>query len=148
MSNSYGSGILPEAYDWRKRCAEEVMRHKAAEEMLLLRQELERFESSNKHAAEKGALAQEASAGTPTMSENAQTECPDPIPFGDPVNHPPHYLSHPSGVECITITEHMSFLRGNAMKYLWRADHKGGLADLKKAQWYITREIQNLEGGK
>lgn len=36
----------------------------------------------------------------------------------DFVNHPPHNTSHPSGVECIEITEHMSFLMGNAMKYL------------------------------
>ncbi len=60
----------------------------------------------------------------------------------DPVNHPPHYTSHPSGVECIAITEHMTFLMGNAMKYLWRADLKGGLEDLEKAAWYIQREIE------
>lgn len=61
------------------------------------------------------------------------------------VNHPPHYGSHPSGVECITITEHMSFNVGNAMKYLWRADHKNGIEDLKKAEWYVRREIERLE---
>lgn len=61
------------------------------------------------------------------------------------VNHPKHYTSHPSGVECITVTEHMNFNIGNAVKYLWRSDHKNGLEDLKKAQWYITREIQRLE---
>jgi hypothetical protein len=59
----------------------------------------------------------------------------------DVVNHPPHYTSHPSGIECIQITEHMSFLIGNAMKYLWRADLKNGVEDLKKASWYIQREI-------
>lgn len=64
----------------------------------------------------------------------------------DPVNHPSHYTEHPSGVECITVTEHMSFLRGNAMKYLWRAGSKGNeLEDLKKARWYLDREISNLE---
>ena len=42
----------------------------------------------------------------------------------DPVHHPSHYTDHPSGVECLTITEHMSFLRGNAIKYLWRAGKK------------------------
>jgi hypothetical protein len=66
-------------------------------------------------------------------------------PVGDPVDHPKHYRSHPSGVECIAITEHMSFLRGNAIKYLWRADHKNGLEDLRKARWYLQREIANLE---
>lgn len=66
------------------------------------------------------------------------------------VNHPSHYTSHPSGVECIDITEHMSFLRGNAMKYLWRAGQKGEdiaktIEDLQKARWYLDREITNLE---
>ena len=58
------------------------------------------------------------------------------------VDHPPHYNAHPSGVECIQIVEHMSFNVGNAVKYLWRADEKGApLEDLKKAAWYINREI-------
>lgn len=59
----------------------------------------------------------------------------------DPVNHPPHYTQHPSGVECIVVTEHMNFCIGNAVKYLWRADLKNGLEDLEKAEWYIRREI-------
>jgi hypothetical protein len=60
----------------------------------------------------------------------------------DPVNHPKHYTSHPSGIECIQITEHMSFNVGNAIKYLWRADEKGApIQDLEKAKWYIEREI-------
>lgn len=63
----------------------------------------------------------------------------------DLVNHPPHYTSHPSGVECIQITEHMSFLMGNAMKYLWRADLKNGVEDLKKAIWYLNRELEKRE---
>ncbi len=60
----------------------------------------------------------------------------------DPVNHPAHYTTHPSGVECIVVTEHMNFCLGNAMKYIWRADEKGSdIEDLKKASWYIDREI-------
>lgn len=59
----------------------------------------------------------------------------------DAVNHPPHYNQHPSGVECITIAEHMGFNLGNAFKYIWRADLKGGIEDLKKAKWYLEREI-------
>ena len=59
------------------------------------------------------------------------------------VHHPPHYTSHPSGVECIQVTEHMGFNLGNAMKYIWRADEKGAaLQDLEKAAWYIQPEIQ------
>jgi hypothetical protein len=64
----------------------------------------------------------------------------------DPVNHPAHYVSHPSGIECIQITEHMGFNLGNAIKYLWRADLKAdALEDLRKAIWYIDREIQKRE---
>jgi len=74
--------------------------------------------------------------------------CPYDKSFGkgDKVNHPPHYLMHPSGVECITVTEHFNFCLGNAIKYIWRANEKGNrLEDLKKARWYIDREIQRLE---
>lgn len=64
----------------------------------------------------------------------------------DLVNHPPHYKAHPSGVECITITEHFNFCLGNAIKYIWRAGEKGAkLVDLKKARWYLDREITRLE---
>lgn len=61
----------------------------------------------------------------------------------DPVNHPPHYTAHPSGVECIQITEHMNFNLGNAVKYIWRADLKAdAIEDLRKAAWYLDREIR------
>lgn len=67
----------------------------------------------------------------------------------DNVNHPPHYTTHKSRIECIQITEHMNFCLGNAIKYLWRADSKGKmLEDLKKASWYVNREIQRLEKQK
>lgn len=60
----------------------------------------------------------------------------------DPVNHPSHYTSHPSGVECITVTRHMNFNLGNVMKYIWRADHKEApLQDLEKALFYLKDEI-------
>lgn len=62
------------------------------------------------------------------------------------VNHPDHYNDHPSGIECIEIVEHMNFCVGNAIKYLWRAGLKGdAIKDLKKAEWYIRREIDRLE---
>jgi len=61
----------------------------------------------------------------------------------DPVNHPKHYTEHPSGIECIQITEHMSFNLGNALKYIWRCDlKKDAVEDLRKAMWYIQREIE------
>ena len=61
----------------------------------------------------------------------------------DVVNHPPHYTQHPSGVECIEITEHFNFNLGNAIKYIWRADDKNDpMTDLRKARFYVDREIQ------
>lgn len=67
----------------------------------------------------------------------------------DLVNHPPHYTKHPSGVECIEITEHMNFCLGNAVKYLWRAaDKDDTIEDLEKAKWYINREIERLQAEK
>lgn len=65
--------------------------------------------------------------------------------MSDPVNHPKHYTQHPSGVECINITEHYNFNIGNAIKYLWRSAFKNGLEDLRKASWYVNREISRLE---
>lgn len=62
----------------------------------------------------------------------------------DPVNHPKHYTSHPSGVECIDITRHMNFNLGNVVKYLWRAVLKNSqpdIQDLQKAAWYLNDEI-------
>ena len=67
----------------------------------------------------------------------------------DMVNHPPHYTSDPSGVECIEVTRHRTFNVGNAIKYLWRAGLKGDesktIEDLKKSVFYINDEIARLE---
>lgn len=64
------------------------------------------------------------------------------------INHPPHYNSSKaecSGckkqIECIDITRHMNFNIGNAFKYLWRYEHKGGVDDLEKALWYLNDEV-------
>jgi len=63
----------------------------------------------------------------------------------DPVNHPAHYTSHPSGVEAIDITRHMNFNLGNAVKYIWRAGLKGdSIEDLQKARFYISDELERL----
>lgn len=73
----------------------------------------------------------------------------------DQVNHPKHYTSDPSGIECIDITRHRNFNIGNAIKYLWRAglkedkDHKlidKQVEDLNKAVWYLVDEIHRLGG--
>lgn len=71
------------------------------------------------------------------------------------VNHPKHYTSDPSGVECIEITKHRDFCIGNAIKYIWRAglkqedgmtDKQKQIEDLEKAIWYINAEIELLKG--
>ena len=71
--------------------------------------------------------------------------------MSDNVNHPPHYLSNPAKclcgkpIECIQVTRHMGFNLGNAMKYIWRAEHKGKtIEDLKKAIWYLRDAIKTL----
>lgn len=73
----------------------------------------------------------------------------------DMVNHPKHYTSDPSGVECIDITRHRNFNVGNAIKYLWRAGLKEDsnksirtkqVEDLQKAVFYINDEIKRLAG--
>ena len=82
------------------------------------------------------------------MAENS-TSSFDPM-----VQHPAHYNSHPSGVECIEIARHYDFNIGNAMKYLWRHGLKNGdglsgkakaIQDLRKAIFYIQDEISQLE---
>jgi hypothetical protein len=63
----------------------------------------------------------------------------------DKINHPTHYKY--LGVECIEMTEHMSFCLGNVVKYVYRCNLKGGVEDLKKARWYLEREIARREQG-
>lgn len=71
--------------------------------------------------------------------------------MSDPVNHPAHYTH--SDIECIDAiraavgSEHhfMSYCQGAAIKYLWRYRHKGGVEDLKKANWYLDRMIQSFD---
>ncbi|GAC1393235.1 MAG: hypothetical protein NVS3B10_00340 [Polyangiales bacterium] len=69
--------------------------------------------------------------------------------MSDAVNHPPHYTAHPSGVEAIVVCEHYGFNVGNAIKYLWRAGIKSAdpIEDLRKAAWYVNREIERLTRG-
>lgn len=65
----------------------------------------------------------------------------------DIVNHPPHYKSD-SGIESIDVIEGfgLNFRLGNTIKYILRHDKKGKpLEDLKKARWYLDREIEKLE---
>lgn len=76
-----------------------------------------------------------------TVEEEAQT---------DNVNHPKHYGQ--GDIECIeyiadflTYDEYIGYLRGNVAKYLHRWRYKNGLEDLKKAQWYLARLVEEVE---
>ena len=67
-------------------------------------------------------------------------------PSRDPVNHPTHYTG--GGIETIDFIEakQLNFCLGNVVKYVARAGHKDNkLEDLKKARWYLDREIENIE---
>lgn len=95
-----------------------------------------RLEAAQKLAAE--------SSGIPKEDANELQ-----MDYGDGINHPPHYCESKAkcreghSIECIDITRHLNFNIGNAIKYLWRCDHKGAaLDDLKKAAWYIDDEIK------
>jgi hypothetical protein len=78
--------------------------------------------------------AKDASASAGSSSKN------------DPVNHPAHYTSHPSGIETIEITRHLSFNLGNSIKYILRSPYKGrAIEDLQKAVWYLNDQIRLLQ---
>lgn len=67
----------------------------------------------------------------------------------DAVNHPSHYTSHPSGIECLQITRHLQFDPGNATKYVWRADLKTGVSgvqDLLKSEFYLEDHLAEFGG--
>ena len=67
----------------------------------------------------------------------------------DTVQRPAHY--NQSGIECIdaiaasmTPVEFQAYLKGNVQKYLWRYQHKNGVEDCRKAQWYLDRLVKEL----
>ena len=70
--------------------------------------------------------------------------------MNDPVNKPSHYNT--GSIECIEAIEasmskeeFKGYLKGNAMKYLWRYRNKNGVEDLKKAQWYHKLLIEKYQ---
>lgn len=73
--------------------------------------------------------------------------------MSDQVNHPQHYGGKDNPYEAIKVIEAwgLNFNIGNTVKYLSRAgkkDPKKKLEDLKKAKWYLEREIEFLEKEK
>ena len=68
------------------------------------------------------------------------------IPKPDPVNHPAHYTS--GGIEVIDFiaAKGLNYNLGNVVKYVSRCGKKAdALEDLKKAAWYLDREIKTRE---
>lgn len=66
------------------------------------------------------------------------------------VDHPAHYGGKENPYEAIKVIEawELGFCLGNTLKYICRCrTSRSGLTDLKKARWYLDREIQNLEAG-
>ena len=80
--------------------------------------------------------------GLKALSPRMQLRVQELVKKIDNVNHPPHYKV--GGIEVIDFIESKKFNYnlGNVIKYVSRADHKGNrLEDLKKARWYLDREI-------
>lgn len=107
----------------------------------VVQDDVAKYEAHKEQLAGEGIPHQKWYPGAVLVKPSGYTEL-----HTDTVNHPAHYLQHPSGIECIAITEHFNFNRGNAIKYIWRADEKGStLENLRKARWYLDREILRLE---
>lgn len=71
------------------------------------------------------------------------TGCDEPA-YANPVTNPHHYTSRT--VECIEVTSQFNFCLGNVIKYVWRCDEKGNpIQDLKKARFYLDKEIERRE---
>ena len=97
-----------------------------------------------KECAEVGNFAMMIADNAKRMQNKIPKE--SPTPGKDLINHPQHYTSHKSGIECIEVTEHFNFCLGNAIKYIWRAESKGKKQEnLEKAIWYLRREIKKEE---
>jgi len=83
----------------------------------------------------------------PHYQQPLQKHRKDMINKAEAVNHPEHYGGSDSTYEAIKVIEawELGFCLGNVIKYISRAGKKGSkLEDLKKAQWYLNREIEKL----
>jgi len=93
-----------------------------------------------------GQLAYEAGVGMAKARMEGQRQIEMFEPKADPVNNPAHYTV--GGIETIDFIEakQLGYNLGNVVKYITRADHKDNkMEDLRKAQWYLTREINSLK---
>jgi hypothetical protein len=90
----------------------------------------------------KGRKAQREPKWETILMQTSNTPITMEEPAADPVNHPAHYKV--GGMETIDFIEakNLNYRLGNVVKYITRADHKGDrLESLRKAQWYLDREI-------
>ena len=78
------------------------------------------------------------------LTPEQEREIADLLRPADAVNSPPHYRQ--GGIECIdaieaalTPEEFRGYCKGNALKYIWRERHKGGVESLLKAAWYLAK---------
>jgi hypothetical protein len=100
------------------------------------------------------ALAMEIEEYKQLLAEGAMDEMAgfNGITHEDMVNHPPHY--NQGGIETIEAIKAAlgygfnAYLTGNILKYLWRYNHKGGLQDVKKAQFYLNRLVQEMDANE
>lgn len=83
--------------------------------------------------------------------KNNRSQCPFTNTQNDPVNHPSHYTSGKIDVYDFIMDQNLNYPRGQVIKYVARAGKKDiakELEDLKKAVWYLNREIEKLQNGK
>lgn len=82
----------------------------------------------------------------PGKKVNKDSAAAEPVNNPDMVNHPPHYKAN--GIEAIDVIEafNLNYRLGNVAKYVLRSANKNGVEDLKKAAWYLAREIEKQEG--
>jgi len=78
-----------------------------------------------------------------TLTEDATVTQDNMLdPKEDDAINPSHYKSHPSGVECIDISKHLSGCLAQAFQYVWRCGQKDDpIQELDKAIWFIKAEM-------
>lgn len=122
-----------------KRKAKAARAHKRVEKAFL-----ERVMSPDTPPMVKPIMAEFTQHKDGTITEKVWT----PTSF-DPVNHPAHYKV--GGIETIDFIEakQLPYNLGNVVKYVTRAEHKGAtVEDLRKAQWYLSREIRRVTNAR
>jgi hypothetical protein len=135
--------LLEEAAEWGReldnRETADEYRKAALEGANQYQQRIAELEAALAKACEQNVQALADAVSYNISGRALHVEPPTPT---DPVNHPSHYTR--GGIETINVIEawQLGFCLGNAIKYISRAGHKGDvLEDLKKARWYIEREI-------